>query len=640
VGGIFKSTDGGASWKKLAGGLPGLTGRIGLAVFRGNPKILYAIVQTDEGGNSPLWDLRSKRGGVFRSENGGKIWERVNPINPRSFYFSQIRIDPANDKRIYVLGVSLHVSEDGGRTFREDLFKKVHPDCHALAIDPDNPDRLLLGTDGGPYLSLDGGKGWEHLNNFAAGEFYRINLDMSRPYRICGGLQDNLNWVGPSATPTKEGIRHSDWTTIGGGDGFYCLFDPEDPDVVYAESQQGWVYRFDMRNGQSKGLRPSPAEGQPAFRYHWNSPLVGSTHEKGTMYLAGNRVFRLTERGEHWTPISPDLSTRDPEKTTAVGSGAENYGVVYALAESPLKAGFLWAGTDDGKVWITENGGRRWTDLTEHLPASLGGEWISHLEASSHDPNVAYLSVDAHRTGSYAPLLFRTEDRGKSWSAIASDLPAGGPVKVVREDPENPDLLYAGTEFGLYVSLDRGGHWIEFGELPTVAVDHLAIHPRELDLVIATHGRSLYIVDDLRPLQGLTGEVRSRPAHLFPPRGAFGSHRLDGFADWNGNAGYRGANPPEGAILNVWVREFTGETVELAIEDAFGKPVANLSGPGTPGINRIVWDLKPTEDLLVEYGGEGQKFVAPGRYTIKMTYGTVEQTETLDVEIAEGVETR
>ena len=647
LGGIFKSADGGATWRKLENGLPGSTGRIGLAIYPKNPKIVYAIVQSDEGGTSSIDDIRSKRGGVFRSEDGGESWSRVNALNPRPFYFSQVRVDPENDQRVYVLGFALHVSEDGGRSFREDLFEKVHPDCHALVIEPRNPKRLILGTDGGAYQSYDGGKAWEHFHRMAAGEFYRINVDMSNPYRICGGLQDNLNWVGPSRTRSKEGIINSDWINIGGGDGFYCVFDAEDPEIVYTESQQGYVHRMNLRNGESKNLRPEPHEGHPAFRFHWNSPLIGSRHAKGVLYLAGNRVFRLSTRGEHWQIISPDLSTQELPKMIAVGSGAENYGVVYTLAESPLKAGLLWAGTDDGKVWITQNegaspadGGASWTDLTPNLPAPAKGQWVSRMEASGHDPKVAYLAVDAHRTGNYAPLLYRTADSGKTWQSIASNLPADGPVKVVREDPKNPNLLYAGTEFNLFVSFDRGGHWAKFGDLPTVAVDDMVIHPRELDLVIATHGRSLFIVDDLRPLQEMTLEVQEKEAHLFPPRPAYGIHLLPGFADWNGKAIFRGENPPEGALISFYLKAYTGDPVKIKITNSAGQPVAKFKITATPGINRIHWDLKPTKDLLTEYGGEGQKFLKPGEYTVTLTCGKTTETQKLQVEIAPGIETR
>ncbi len=640
LGGIFKSADGGASWKKLGTGLPGMTGRIGLSVHAKNPDIVYAVVQSDEGGTSGIMDFRSKRGGVFRSGDGGESWKRMNALNPRPFYFSQIRVDPENDQRVYVLGFALHVSDNGGETFREDLFEKVHPDNHALAIDPRFPGRLLLGTDGGPYQSWNNGKTWQHLNNFPAGEYYRINADQSTPYRVCGGLQDNLNWVGPSRTQTKDGIQNSDWINIGGGDGFYCVFDAADPDIVYAESQEGYLHRFNLRNGESRDLRPEPAEGQTAFRFHWNAPLIGSRHASGTLYLAGNHVFRMSNRGEHWDRISPDLSTQQLAKMIAVGSGAENYGVVYALAESPLKAGLLWAGTDDGKLWITTNDGADWTDLTANLPAPARGQWIFRIEASSHDPNIAYMAVDAHRMGNYSPLLYRTADGGRSWQGIAAGLPVDGPVKVVREDPKNPNLLFAGTEFGLFVSLNRGGHWVKFGGMPTVAVDDILIHPRDADLVIGTHGRSLYIVDDIRPLQDLTAELAEQDAFIFRPRDAHGVHLLPGSSDWTGKADFRGANPPEGAIISFYLKAFLGEQLELKISNDLDQPVAKFKLTGTPGINRFNWDLRPTKDLLTEYGGEGQKFVRPGEYTIELAYGKLKAMQKVKVEIAAGIETR
>src|SRR5437773_120413 len=344
VGGIFKSTNGGATWKKLEGGLPAQTGRIGLAISASNPKVVMAVVQSYEGGFGSLVDLRSKTGGVFRSEDGGEKWTRMSAMDPRPFYFSQIRLDPANDQRVYLLSFALLVSDDGGKNFREDLTEKVHPDCHALAIQPGTvpppkppkPEdknkppkppvcqRLLLGTDGGVYQSFASGKNWDHLNKIPAGEFYRISLDDTKPYfRIAGGLQDNENWVGPSGVQSKEGIRNCDWTALAGGDGFYVLFDPTDRDTFYAESQQGEVHRINLRNGELRRLRPQPPEGQARYRFHWNSPMIMSRHKPGVIYLGGNCVFKLTDRMEKYAVISPDLTYNDPTKTNATGSGAE-----------------------------------------------------------------------------------------------------------------------------------------------------------------------------------------------------------------------------------------------------------------------------------------------------------------------------
>jgi photosystem II stability/assembly factor-like uncharacterized protein len=639
LGGIFKSSDGGATWSKLSVGLPKETGRIGLAVYAKNPKVVYAVVQSDPDGAAG-WGVRVKTGGVFRSDDAGASFTRVNPLNPRPFYFSQIRVDPENDKRIYVLGYLVHVSDDGGATFREDAFKKVHPDCHALAIDPAKRDRLLLGTDGGLYQSYDAGKTWDYLNRFAAGEFYRVNVDMGTPFRICGGLQDNLNWVGPSRTFAKDGIVNDDWINIGGGDGFSCVFDPNDPNVVYAESQEGELHRFDLGSGARKGLKPEPNEGQPRFRFHWNAPLIGSVHEPGVLYLGGNRVFRFEGKGEKWSAISPDLSAKIGDRLDASGSGAETYGIVYSLAESPVSKGMLWAATDDGKLWVTENGGKEWSDLTAQLPREAKGEWLSRIEAGHLSSGVAYLAVDAHRSGSFAPLAWRTADRGKSWTSIAGDLPVDHPVKVVREDPSNPDVLYAGTEFSLFLSIDHGKRWTKLGALPTVAVDDILVHPRDRDLVIATHGRSLFVIDDLTPIEELTPATRRKEAYLFPVRKVTGRSPLPGLEEWSGSTLYRGANPPDGALLSFWIREGGPDPVKIEIKNAQGQTVANLTAPALSGINRTSWDLHPTKDVLTEYGGEGVLFVRPGTYEATLTYGKETSKQSIEVTIAPGIETR
>src|SRR5947209_6645587 len=603
VGGIFKSSDGGGSWKKLGGGLPAQTGRIGLAISPSNPKVVMAVVQSYEGGSGQLTDLRSKTGGGFRSEDAGEKWTRMSAMDPRPFYFSQIRIDPANDKRVYLLGFALFVSDDGGKNFREDLSEKIHPDCHAFAIQPGSvpppkppkPEdknkppkppvcqRLLLGTDGGVYQSFAAGKGWDHLNSIPAGEFYRITLDDTKPYfRIAGGLQDNENWVGPSAVPTKEGIRNSDWTALAGGDGFYVVFDPNDRDTFYAESQQGEVHRINLRNGELRRLRPEPVEGAPRYRFHWNSPLIGSRHKPGVIYLGGNCVFKLTDRAEKYSVISPDLTRNDPARTTAAGSGAENYGVIYSLAESPKRAGLLWAGTDDGRLWVTENEGDKWMELTNNLPEPARGQWVVRIEASAHDPNAAYVATNAYRAGDDRPMILRTVDLGKTWQPVVGDLPANDPVEMVREDLVNPKLLYAGTHFGLFGSFDQGTHWIRMSDVPAVRIDDVQIHPRTNDLVIATHGRSIAILDDSTPLRELTPEIAAKPAHLFSVRSVTGAYLQPGFVDSNGKGIYRGVNPAEGALFTVWVKEFTGDEIKIAVTKSTGQPVANLKAPGAP----------------------------------------------------------
>ncbi len=640
LGGIFRTTDGGKTWTKLTNGLPRQTGRIGLWVFAKNPKIVYTVVQSAEGGTMDIDSPVSKAGGVFRSEDGGETWKRMSALDPRPFYFSQVRVDPENDQRVYVLGFMLHVSDDGGRTWREDRFKDIHPDCHALLIDPHSPKRLLLGTDGGVYQSFSGGADWDDLNRIASGQYYRISLDTSTPYRICGGLQDNASWLGPSATRSKEGILNSDWINIYGGDGFGCAFDSADSNIVYAESQSADFYRLDLASGQIKMLRPAPAEGEIGFRFNWNSPLVASQHHKGTIYLGGNRIFALTDRAENWKVVSPDLSAQEPSKIMTTGSGAETYGVVFTIAESPVQAGLLWAGTDDGKVWITENDGGSWTDLTANLPAAVKSLWMNRLAAGHFDAKVAYLAVTGYRAGNYAPLVYRTADGGKTWQSIAGNLPADNPVRFVYEDPKNANLLYAGTEFGLYLSFDRGGSWVKYPDLPTVMVDDLAIHPREGDMVIATHGRSLYIVDDIACLEQLTAQIQTKDATLFPPRPALGFEPLPGYVESEGGAVFRGANPPAGALITAYVKQYNGEPVKISIANAAGTPVANLTMPGTPGFNRVVWDLKPTQDVLTQYGGQGQKFLPAGDYEITLSYGTTKEKQPLRVALAPGIETR
>ncbi len=672
TGGIFKSTNGGVNWKKLTNGLPTQTGRIGLSVSASNPKVVMAIVQSFEGGTSSINDLRSRSGGVFRSEDGGEKWTRTSAINSRPFYFSQIRIDPANDQRVYCLGFALLVSDDGGRNFREDLSDKLHPDNHAMAIQPGTApspkppkpedkgkvataspsptaspkppvcQRIVLGNDGGVYQSFSGGKGWDHLNRIPAGEFYRISMDDTKPYfRIAGGLQDNENWVGPSGVQSKEGIRNSDWNALAGGDGFYVVFDPKDPDTFYAESQGGEIHRINMRNGELRQLRPEPPEGQPRYRFHWNSPLIGSRHNPGVLYLAGNHVFRLTDRAEKYTVISPDLTRNDPGKTNATGSGAENYGAVYSLAESPRQAGLLWAGTDDGRFWVTENDGGKWTELTENLPGPARNAWVVRIEASPHDAKTAFVVTNSYRTGDDRPMILKTVDLGKTWQPVAGDLPPNDPVEVVRQDPVNSKLLYAGTHLGLFASFDEGSHWVRIADLPAVRVDDIQIHPRTSDLVIGTHGRSIAIVDDSVPFRELTTETTAKPAHLFSVRNVTGAYLQPGYADWNGRGIYRGANPPDGALFTVWVREFTGDEIKIAVTKSNGQPVANLKAPGAPGLTRLNWDLRPTKDLVMEYGGDDPKRLLPaGDYNAELTFGTTKVKQTFHVDLAEGITPR
>lgn len=638
AGGIFRTRDGGRSWTKLTG-LPAVTARIGLDVCRSKPNVVMAVVGSDEGGQVDDFADGSRAGGVFRSEDGGDTWRRMSPWAPRPMYFSQIRIQPDDDRKVWLLGFDLWHSADGGRTFEREKARHLHPDLHALWIHPRNPDHMVLGTDGGVYLSHDGAKTWDFLNNMAAGEFYTVAVDQRDPYFVYGGLQDNQTWGGPSRTRFQveqwigdggqRGILNDHWFTLGGGDGFHVAVDPRDPDIVYYESQGGSIARVNLRSGKERWLRPSPREGEPRFRFNWNAPFQISPHDPDVLWLGGNHLFRLDQRGERWEKASPDLTTRDPERMDAVGSAAETFCTIVTLDESPVKAGTIWVGTDDGKLWVTRDAGRSWNDLTRNLRGVPPGLYVTRVEASHHDPDVAYVAFDGHRTNDFGVHLLATRDGGRSFTSIASNLPRQQPVKVIREGLRNPDLLFAGTEFALHASLDRGRSWFELSEdLPTVAVDDLVIHPRELDLVIATHGRSLWIVDDITPLEQWRDSVTTRPAWLFEPRPATAWYARPLGAVW-GQSLFQASNPPFGASLNYFVREWTGEGVSIAISDSSGRSVASVSGPGTPGLHRVTWDLQPERKLRMprtEWGGQ-PAFVSPGRYKLKLTYGKEKPVE-------------
>jgi len=369
--------------------------------------------------------------------------------------------------------------------------------------------------------------------------------------------------------------------------------------------------------------------------------MVMSRHKPGVIYLGGNCVFRLTDRMEKYSVISPELTRNDPARITATGSGAENYGVVFSLAESPKRAGLLWAGTDDGRLWITENDGGKWTELTNNLPEPERGQWIVRIEPSHSDGNVAYVVTNAYRSGDDRPMIVRTSDLGKTWQSISDDLPAGNPVEVVREDPVNPRLLYAGTHFGIFASFDQGAHWVRIGDVPSVRVDDIQIHPRTSDLVIGTHGRSIAILDDTLPFREFTPEIAAKAVHLFSVRSVAGAYLQPGFADWNGKGVFRGENPAEGALFTMWVREFTGDEIKIAVTKSTGEPVANLKAPGTPGFTRLNWDLRPTKDVSVEYGGDDPKRLLPaGDYTAELTFGPTKLRQTFHVDLAEGITPR
>ncbi len=647
-GGIYRSLDRGETWTKLDRGLPAQTGRIGLDIHHADPTILVAVIESDEGGwvGSPF-NNRQRGGGVFRSEDGAESWTRVSDFNPRSFYFSRIRIDPLDDQRVYLLGWGLTISDDGGRTFR--AVKQIpHVDYHAMVIDPHDTDHLLLGTDGGLYVSWDRGATWDFLNDVAVGQFYNVAVDMSDPYRVGGGLQDNGTWIGPSETITESrksymgrdgAITNQDWQFIWGGDGFHVAFDPTDPNIVYAESQGGYINRIHLDTAEHRVLRPMPKEGQPRFRFNWNTPFFISPHDPTMLYLGGNCVFRLTERGDRWERISDDLSTRDPEKIMAVGSDAETAGSVVALAESVTQAGLLWAGTDDGRVHVTEDGGESWSDVT---PPQVRGLYVSRIEPSHHDRDTAYVAVDGHRSDVFEPILLMTTDLGATWTSIVGDLPSNAPPEVVREDHRNADVLYVGTEHAAYVTIDRGGHWVKLNgkTLPTAPVDDLVIHPREQDLVAGTHGRSIYILDDISPLSQLTPEIVASSLHVFEPMPAKPRYHRRYGGLWSSRM-FIANNPPMGAVITYWLGDYSNEDVDVTIRQASddGSPgllVRKLGGTSRRGLNRLVWDLQPEEEQRLGNPDNLPEFVPPGRYAVTVSRGDESASTTVQVLPAPG----
>ena len=612
-GGIYKTVDGGAHWTKLTKGLPtnGDIGRIALDVFRKNPNVVYALIE------------HGTLGGIYRSEDKGFNWTRMSDTNPRPSYYSQVRIDPTNDQKVWVLGAPLYYTEDGGRTFKQDRWQKIHSDFHAFWIDPSNPDHMIAGADGGITMTRDGGRNWDYVNNIPLGQYYEIAYDMQKPYHLCGGLQDNNSWCGPSATTTTHGITNDDWTTVSGGDGFYSQIDPTDANIVYAESQDGNVSRRNFLTGESRSIRPlEDNDKAPRYRFQWNSPLLISPHDHNTIYYGGNHLFKSTDRGDSWTRLGGDLTTGvDREKLPILGKlpdrnmlsrhdGVQAYPCITTISESPLKAGVLWVGTDDGNVQVTRDGGKTWNNIVGKIPGVRKGAYVSRVVASPHDEGVAYVTFDNHRMDDYSTYMYMTSNYGDTWTRITSGIPEdAGTVHVVREDPKNKNLLFAGLEFGLFVSFDRGSSWQRMKNgLPTVPVDDIQIHPREHDLILATHGRSLWVMDDITPLEEMSDNVLSADLHIFDSRAGTSWHL-------NNNKGFTGAqefiapNPPYGVMIDYFLKSKPEgrNPVKITISDKAGNKIREMNVAAEAGINRVDWDLRYDAPAQPEggFGGGG-----------------------------------
>jgi len=637
--GFFKTTDGGATWQELdeksAKGLPPKPwGRIAVAVAPSKPDVVYAMIE-------------STRSALFRSDDGGKTWQegdRSNWMVWRPFYFANLIVDPKNENKLYKPDLALIMSEDGGKSF-SGIGNGAHGDFHTVWVNPDNTDHLIAGDDGGVWYSYDGGNSWWKGNNLPISQFYHVSVDNADPYHVFGGLQDNSVWKGDSQYP--GGVSNSRWENLGGGDGFWAFPDPADPNYVYGESQGGYIARENLNTLEARPIKPQPNYGEGKLRFNWNTPIHMSPNEKGTIYIGAQFLFRSRDHGQTWDRISPDLTTNDPEKQKQEESGgvtvdnsfAEMHTTIYSISESPRDGQTIWVGTDDGNLQLTRDGGKSWNNVVGNVPNLPKFSWVSWVESGLYDAATAYAAFDRHTFGDMEPHVFKTTDYGKTWMPIvSSDSGVRGYAHVIKEDPVSQNILYLGTEFGLWISLDSGKRWAQYKghDFPNVAVRDLVVHPRESDLVLATHGRGIWIIDDITPLRKLSPEVMAQDAVFLSAKPA--QQRLEAGGGWaDGSAVYTGPNPPDAAIITYYQkkRHIFGK-MKLEIFDAQGKLVDTLSPNSRRGISRVEWPMRikaprvpPAASAAFE-AAQGPR-VLPGTYTVKMTRGTETYTTQLVV---------
>jgi photosystem II stability/assembly factor-like uncharacterized protein len=684
--GIHKSTDAGASWRKLTEGLPDeAMGKIGLAISPQQPDVIYATIE-----------LARRTGGFWRSADGGENWEKRNEYlsgGTGPHYYQEIFASPHAFDRVYQMDVQMRVTKDGGKTFAKLESKPKHSDHHAMAFDANDPTYLIVGTDGGIYESLDEGEKWRFVANLPVTQYYKVAVDYDEPfYNIYGGTQDNNTQGGPSRTTNANGISSSDWSVIRGGDGHQPAADPSNADIVYAEAQQGHLTRYDRRTGESTDIQPQPERGEPTERFNWDAPILISPHDPARLYYASQRLWRSDDRGDSWRSVSGDLSRgldrlRQPLMGRVWSFDApwdlyamSNYGSITSLAESPLVAGLLYAGTDDGLIQVSEDGGKTWRKV-DKLPGVADFFFVNDIKADLYDADTVYAVVDHHKDGDFAPYLYKSVDRGRSWRSIRGDLPDRHIVWRIVQDHVKPDLMFAGTEFGLFFTVDGGGKWIKLsGSVPTIAFRDLAIQRRENDLVGATFGRGFYVLDDYTPLRQVSAEMLAKDTMLFPvriarwymPRRPLGCATPDCRGS-QGDAFFQTPNPPHGAVFTYYLPEtirgkkdqrrelekplekagkdtpmpgwdtLTAEALEdapsmlLIVRDASGNVVRNLESKVDAGFHRVAWDLRyPQLEPWVPEPKEPSfdtpaagVVVEPGRYSVSLARRIDGQVEEL-----------
>ena len=637
--GIFKSTDGGDHWTEFtpanAKGLPAKPyGRIALAVSPAKPQVVYAMIE-------------SAKSALFRSDDGGANWTKLDASQYmvwRPFYFGNLIVDPKDSEKVFKVDGPLLLSVNGGKSFSI-VSGGAHGDFHDVWIDPDDTNTIYTGDDGGLWRSLDGGTRWEHMMNLPVSQFYHVSVDMADPYHVYGGLQDNSSWVGDSSYP--GGITNSRWENMFGGDGFWTWEDPSDPAYIYAEAQGGEIGRVNRYTHETRAIKPYPQYGEKKLRFNWNTPIQMSPNEKGTIYMGAQFLFRSRNHGQSWDRISPDLTTNNPEKqkqeesggVTVDNSSAEMNNSIYAIAESPRNGQVIWVGTDDGNVQLTRDGGKTWTNVGLAIPGRGQDPWVSWVEAGHFDEATAYVTLDRHMYGDMTPHVYRTTDFGKTWTDLPLD---GGGVRgyghVIKEDLVNPNLLFLGTEFGLWISTDGGRRWAQYkgSGFPQVAVRDMVVHPRTSDLVLATHGRGIWIIDDISPLRALTPAMLSEDAGFLPVPAA--PQWMEVNAGWpEGDGTFTGPSKPTDAMIPYYQRSrhIYGD-LKIEILDQQGKLVDTVATSEHRGVNRATWSmhLKPPIVPPAASAAFSAAFgprVLPGLYTVKMTRGDKVYTSQLNV---------